>query len=100
VAFPAKDSGSGVFLGRPWRDCARTVVVDCWMGEHIRPEGWDNWGIPAREKTAWYAELGSSGPGANTASRVPWARRLSPAAAAGFAPDAFLKGRDDWNPLK
>ena len=98
--FPPKDSGKGVFLGRPWRACARTVFLNCWMGEHIRPEGWDNWDDAAREKTAWYAELGSWGPGANPAARVAWARRLNPAAAAGFAPEAFLKGRDGWNPLK
>ncbi|MBZ5581560.1 MAG: hypothetical protein LAQ30_05015 [Acidobacteriia bacterium] len=98
--FPPKDSGKGVFLGRPWRDCARTVFLNCWMGEHIRPEGWDNWGDAAREKTAWYAELGSSGPGANPAARVTWARTLNRATAAQFAPDAFLKGRDGWNPLR
>ncbi len=97
--FPAKDSGRGVFLGRPWRDCARTVFVNCWMGEHIRPDGWDNWGTPAREKTAWFAEYGSTGPGADAGARVPWARRLDEAAAAAFAPEAFLRGRDGWNPV-
>ena len=95
-----KDSGKGVFLGRPWRECARTVYLDCWMGEHIRPEGWDNWGDAAREKTAWYAESRSSGPGGNPAARASWARRLDTAAAVGFALEAFLKGRDGWNPLK
>ena len=89
-----------VFLGRPWRDFARTVYIDCWMGDHIRPEGWDNWGIPAREKTAWFAESGSSGPGANPDMRAPWARSLTPAMAAAFAPEVFLKGADGWNPLK
>jgi pectinesterase len=90
----------GVFLGRPWRDFARTVYIDCWMGDHIRPEGWDNWGISAREKTAWFAESGSSGPGANPAARVPWARDLTPAMAADFAPENFLKGPDGWSLLK
>jgi len=70
------------------------------MGEHIRPAGWDNWGTPAREKTAWYGELGSSGPGGNPVARVTWARRLNRADADGFAPEVFLKGRDGWNPLK
>jgi pectinesterase len=98
--FPAKDSGKGVFLGRPWRDCARTVFVNCWMGEHIRPEGWDDWATPARQKTAWFAETGSSGPGATSAARVNWARSLNAAAAAAFAPEVFLKGRDGWNPAQ
>jgi len=90
VPFPAKDSGKGVLLGRPWRDCARTVYVNCWMGDHIRPEGWDNWGTPAREKTAWFAETGSTGPGANPAARVKWARHIDDVSM--FAPAVFLKG--------
>ena len=98
--FPPKDSGKGVFLGRPWRDFARTVYIDCWMGEHVRPEGWDNWGIPAREKTAWFAESGSSGPGANPSARATWARTMTPATAAAFSPEVFLKGSDGWNPTK
>jgi len=98
--FPAKDSGKGVFLGRPWRDCARTVYLNCWMGEHIRPEGWNDWGIPAREKTAWFGERESSGPGAKSAARVAWARSVTPELAAAFAPEVFLKGRDGWNPLR
>jgi len=97
--YPAKDSGKGVFLARPWRDCARSVFVNCWMGDHIRPEGWDNWGTPAREKTAFYAEVGSSGPGAGGATRAGWARKLSAAETAAFAPDVFLKGRDGWHPV-
>ncbi len=87
-----------VYLGRPWRSCARVVYLNCWMGAHIRPEGWDNWGQPENEKTAWFAELGSKGPGANPEARVRWARSITAAEAAAFAPEAFLKGNDGWNP--
>lgn len=96
----AAGEAPGVFLGRPWRSCARVVFLDCWMGGHIRPEGWDNWGIPAREKTAWFGELGSSGPGADPAARAAWAHIVTPELAASFAPDVFLNGRDGWNPLR
>ena len=72
------NTGKGVFLGRPWRPYARVVYIDCWLGEHIRPEGWDNWNNnAANEKTAWYAEYNSSGPGAKPASRVAWAHTLT-----------------------
>lgn len=91
-------SDARVFLGRPWRSCARVVYLDCWMGDHIRPEGWNNWDNAANEKTAWFAELASSGPGANPAARVPWARQITPAGAAAFAPKQFLKGNDGWKP--
>ncbi len=95
---PEASEGQRVFLGRPWRSCARVVFVDCRMGEHIRPEGWDNWKNPANEQTSWFAETGSTGAGANATARVSWARRLTPAGAAAFAPGVFLKGSDGWNP--
>ena len=98
---PAPGAAAGeVFLGRPWRARSRVVFLDCWMGDHIRPAGWDNWGNPELEKTAWYAERGSDGPGANAAARVRWAHALTSAEAAAFAPEAFLKGSDGWNPAQ
>ena len=94
-------AGSGVFLGRPWRPYARVVYVYCQMGDHIRSEGWDNWNNnPANEKTAWYSEIGSTGPGARSQSRVSWARPLTPAQAADFYPRVFLRGSDGWDPTK
>ena len=66
-----------VYLGRPWRSYARTVFIDCEMGGHIRPEGWHNWDKPYAEKTAFYAEYGSTGPGAASAKeRVRWSHQL------------------------
>lgn len=89
----------GVFLGRPWRAYGRTVFLDTEMGAHIRPEGWNNWGSADNEKTAYFAEYGSRGPGAGDANRVKWMHRLTKDEAAQFRPENFLKGRDGWNPL-
>jgi pectinesterase len=94
-----ENTGEGVYLGRPWRACSRVVYLDCWMDGHIRPEGWNNWGKAENEKTAWYAEFGSSGPGARAGERVAWAHSLSAAEAAAFRPAAFLRGDDGWNPV-
>jgi pectinesterase len=68
------------------------------MGDHIRPEGWDNWGNADNEKTAWFGERGSAGPGAEAAKRIPWAHPMSAAEASPFATDVFLGGADGWNP--
>lgn len=65
------------YLGRPWRPYAQTVFIDCEIGAHILPAGWHDWAKPAARKTAFYAEYGSRGAGADTAQRVPWARRLT-----------------------
>ena len=29
-----------VYLGRPWRDCAKTAFICCELGDQICPEGW------------------------------------------------------------
>lgn len=66
-----------VSLGRPWSPTASVTYINCWMDKHIIPEGWNNWKNPANEATARYAEYNSSGPGANPAARVKWARQLT-----------------------
>jgi len=53
------------FLGRPWRQFASVTYINCEIGDHISPSGWNNWGNPANEKTARYAEFGNTGPGAD-----------------------------------
>ena len=85
-----KNTGNGVFLGRPWRPYARVVFIDCWLGSHIRAKGWDNWRDPAREKTASFAEYKSKGPGANPSARVAWSRQLTDREAAEFSRERFF----------
>jgi len=88
------------YLGRPGRDFAQTTFVRTVMGAAVVGAGWHNWDQPAREKTARYAEFGSSGPGAlNLASRVAWSRRLTAEEAARLTPATVLGGSDNWNPL-
>mgnify|MGYP006049695695 FL=1 len=66
-----------VYLGRPWRSFAKTVFINCELGDHILPEGWHNWNKPYAEKTAFYAEYGSKGPGAaSEGERVRWSHTL------------------------
>lgn len=62
-----------VFLGRPWREYAKTVFVDCQMGEHIHPRGWDNWNDSKNEQTVCYQEYGVKDVGTVRKHRVPWA---------------------------
>jgi pectinesterase len=66
-----------VYLGRPWRDYARVVFIKCELGAHIQPAGWSNWQGTARDKTAYFAEYGNSGPGADISQRVGWSHQLS-----------------------
>lgn len=73
-----------VYLGRPWRSFAKTVFINCELGSHILPEGWHNWSKPDAEKTSFYAEYKSRGPGAIVSSRVAWSHQLSAKEAKGY----------------
>ena len=84
-----------VSLGRPWSPTASVTYINCWMDKHIIPGGWDNWRNPANEATARYAEYNSSGPGANVATRVKWAKQLTGEEVKKFTIKNIL-GR--WNP--
>lgn len=89
----------GVYLGRPWREFARTVFLRTELSAGVRPEGWHNWDKPHAEATTFYAEAASTGPGAAPEKRVPWARKLTPADVSALTPRAVLAGADDWDPL-
>lgn len=64
-------------LGRPWRPHAAVVYIHCFIGEHIRAEGWSNWNNTDSYKTARYAEYKNYGPSADPAKRVNWSRQLT-----------------------
>lgn len=85
-------------LGRPWRPHASVAFIECEMGEHIKPEGWSNWGKSETEATARFAEFGNTGPGAQSDKRVPWMKTLTLEEAARITPESVLAGSDDWKP--
>lgn len=69
---------ASVYLGRPWRDYAQTVLINCELGAHIRPEGFHDWNKPKARETVFYAEYGSTGPGAaDPSGRADFVRALS-----------------------
>ena len=83
-----------VYLGRPWRPYARTVFIRTVMGDHILPEGWHHWPgdvmFPEKEKTTYYAEYGSRGPGGDMSRRVSWSKKLTKAELKAYSPEKVL----------
>lgn len=93
------DNKSSVYLGRPWRDYAKTAFVECELGNHIKPEGWHNWDKPKAEVTTSYVEYGNTGEGSNTDGRVPFSKQLAnDKIAEYFSIENVLAGEDGWNP--
>lgn len=87
-----------VYLGRPWREWAQTVLIDCWLGQHIKREGWWDWNKPAAHERACYAGAILHGPAGDTAGWVPWTRELDAATTARYAREQVLSGADGWDP--
>lgn len=94
----AADGVENVPLSRPWRPYAQAVFINCELGKHISPAGWDNWGKASNEQTVNYAEYNSKGPGANPTARAPYSRQLTDPTP--FAITTVLAGNDGWNPLQ
>ncbi|KAJ6430878.1 hypothetical protein OIU84_018393 [Salix udensis] len=87
------------YLGRPWREQSRTIVLESHIDDLIAPEGWLPWMGSFGLNTLFYSEYGNRGPGAVETSRVKWAgiRKLTPEAADGYTAAKFIQG-DEWIP--
>lgn len=83
------------YLGRPWRPYAYTLFMNCDLGGHILPVGWNNWGKKENETTSRYYEYNNSGDGATKQGRAPWCRQLTKKEAA-LITTAEVFGTTDW----
>jgi pectinesterase len=84
-------------LGRPWRPYAAVVYLHCFIGEHIRPEGWSTWNNNDNHKTARYSEFESYGASSDPTQRIAWSKQLTAEEAAAITIKNVLRG---WDPLK
>lgn len=60
-----------IYLARPWRDYGISKFVDCEIGPHISPLGYDKWNDTERDKTARFFETNPP------AGRVRWVRAIT-----------------------
>ncbi|KAK4487782.1 hypothetical protein RD792_005530 [Penstemon davidsonii] len=96
--YPVNDNTYKTFLGRPWKEFSRTIVMDSELGSLIHPEGWSAWNnTNAHLDSCWYAEVNNKGPGSDLAGRVKWGgiKTISIEEAEGYAPALFYDG-GDW----
>ncbi|XP_038875843.1 probable pectinesterase/pectinesterase inhibitor 21 [Benincasa hispida] len=89
------------YLGRPWKQYSRTIIIGSQIDDIIQPEGWLPWMGDFGLNTLFYAEVQNKGPGADESKRVKWRgiRHITPQHAADYTPRRFIDG-DAWIPAK
>lgn len=96
--LPVKDQVRS-FLGRPWKEYSRTIIMQSYIDGIIQPEGWLPWLGDFGLNTCFYTEFGNRGPGASIAGRVKWRgiKTISAQHAVDFTAGTFLRG-STWIP--
>lgn len=96
-----EDGAGQVYLGRPWRDYAKTAFIGCRLGRHIHKAGWHNWTRIKAEIQLSYIEFGNTGEGADTSQRAPFCKALdNPETARYYTAKNILGGEDGWHPIR
>lgn len=80
-----------VYLGRPWRSFAKTVIMRSELGAHIKKEGWHDWNKEDARELTFYAEFENYGPGAAPEERVAWSHQLTAEEAEQYTRENVLK---------
>ena len=77
------------YLGRPWRNYAKAVILNSEIGAHIKKEGWHDWNKKAAWETMFFAEYGNFGEGAGS-ERAPFVKMLTDDEAAEYTREKVL----------
>ncbi|XP_035547973.1 pectinesterase-like [Juglans regia] len=83
------------YLGRPWKEYSRTVIMQSSISDVIDPAGWHIWDGTFALDTLFYGEYQNTGAGAGTSKRVTWKgyKVITSASEAGaYTPGNFLAG--------
>ena len=84
------DGVTSVYLGRPWRPYAMTLLMNTVLPAEINPLGWNNWNSIENEKTVRYLEYNNKGKGSNSSQRVNWSKQLTSEEALDFSVEVVM----------
>ncbi|KAK4483295.1 hypothetical protein RD792_010480 [Penstemon davidsonii] len=85
------------YLGRPWKEYSRTIIMNSNIEGFIAPEGWAPWMGTFALDTLYYGEYSNRGAGSKLDNRVTWKgiKKITPQIAESFTP-AKMYIRDLW----
>ncbi|KAM7279688.1 hypothetical protein ACFE04_006822 [Oxalis oulophora] len=85
------------YLGRPWKEYSRTIIMESYIDDLIQPDGWMPWLEDFGLNTCFYTEYNNWGPGSGKAKRVRWPgiKSITTAQAKRFTAKSFIDG-DIW----
>ncbi|KAK4405523.1 putative pectinesterase/pectinesterase inhibitor 28 [Sesamum angolense] len=85
------------YLGRPWKEFSRTIIMQSLIDGFIAPEGWSVWQGTFALDTLYYGEFKNRGPGSDLSRRVRWKgiKIITQAIAESFTPGRLFAG-DEW----
>ncbi len=75
--FTGSCEKSTVYIGRPWRKFARTVLISCELGEHIFPQVWSKWNDTDYHLTTFYGQYDCFGENYSKDNVAFWSYNLS-----------------------
>lgn len=82
------------YLGRPWKEFSRTIIMESFIDDLIQPEGWLAWNGSFALDTLFYAEFNNRGPASNKMLRAQWngVKELPSSRVERFLPAKFIEG--------
>nr|GMD09417.1 probable pectinesterase/pectinesterase inhibitor 58 [Ipomoea batatas] len=60
------------YLGRPWKEYSRTIIMESFMDDLIQKDGWLPWNGDYALDTLFYTEYNNRGPSSSKGERVKW----------------------------
>ncbi|KAK9726835.1 hypothetical protein RND81_05G240500 [Saponaria officinalis] len=96
----ATKSSFHTYLGRPWKEYSKTVIMQSIISDVVHPAGWHEWEGNFALNTLEYSEYKNNGPGSDTSKRVNWRGVKvinSVNEAQQYTPRNFIVG-DSWLP--
>ncbi|KAI0498893.1 hypothetical protein KFK09_019791 [Dendrobium nobile] len=83
------------YLGRPWKEYARHVIMETEISDVIHPDGYLPWEGDFALNTLFYGEYNNTGPGAKFDGRVKWKGvRILKRSAPRFTVADFIQGTE------